>query len=92
MRTTLTLDNDLAMHVKLLAHAERRSVKDLINDAIRRGIGMGGKPLTAPKRFRVQPKAAGFAPGVDPLKLNQLVDELESERFTATPSRGSRRP
>jgi hypothetical protein len=29
----------------------------------------------------VVPKACGFRPGVDPTKLNQLYDDLETEDF-----------
>jgi hypothetical protein len=29
----------------------------------------------------VQPHAGGFRPGIDPGKLNQLVDELEVDDF-----------
>jgi hypothetical protein len=31
----------------------------------------------------VQPHAGGFRPGIDPDKLNQLVDELEVGDFVA---------
>ena len=34
------------------------------------------------KRFRVEPFNSAFRPGVDPLRLNQLVDELEADRGT----------
>ena len=33
-------------------------------------------------QFRVVPISSGFVPGVDPLKLNQLNDQLEVEEFT----------
>jgi hypothetical protein len=28
----------------------------------------------------VQPTAGGFLPGIDPTKLNQLIDEIDVER------------
>jgi len=31
--------------------------------------------------FVVRAKSCGFLPGIDPLKLNQLTDELESDAF-----------
>jgi hypothetical protein len=35
----------------------------------------------AQPRFEVQPCAGGFCAGIDPGKLNQLVDQLEVERY-----------
>lgn len=31
--------------------------------------------------FVVKAKSCGFLPGIDPLKLNQLTDELEADDF-----------
>lgn len=38
MRTTLTLDDDLAVMLKREAEAGRRPFRDVVNDAIRRGL------------------------------------------------------
>ncbi len=38
MRTTLTLDDDLAVMLKREAEATRRPFRDVVNDAIRRGM------------------------------------------------------
>ena len=38
MRTTLTLDDDLAMMLKREAESSRRPFRDVVNDAIRRGM------------------------------------------------------
>lgn len=32
--------------------------------------------------FVVQPQSCGLLPGIDPLRLNQLLDQLEVEQFT----------
>jgi hypothetical protein len=55
-----------------------KSLKATVNEALRLGLGLGGKPPKAP-RFHVQPHAFGFRPGIDLDRLNQLVDELEAE-------------
>ena len=47
-----------------------------MNDALRAGFGVWGKPLRS-SRFKVQPHAFAFKPGIDVDRLNQLVDELE---------------
>jgi hypothetical protein len=55
----------------------------VINDALRRGLGMA--PLLADRpAFQVEPHRFGFRPGLDLDKLNQLVDELEVEGPRAT--------
>lgn len=79
MRTTLTLDDELARQLKKLAISTGRSFKEIVNATIRKGLSLGEEPIGDRPPFRVQPKACGFRPGVDPLKLNQLYDDLEIE-------------
>lgn len=81
MRTTLTLDDDLAHQLRETARQKRTSFKEVVNSTLRRGLQAGEKPLQERPRFRVEPKACGFRAGVDPQKLNQLVDVLEMEDF-----------
>jgi len=47
MRTTLTLDDDLAMMLKREAESSRRPFRDVVNDAIRRGMveSVGSRPV-----------------------------------------------
>ena len=53
-----------------------------MNEAIQRGLSRGNEPSTEEiKPFVVKPHACGLMPGIDPLKINQLVDELELEAF-----------
>ncbi|MCE2424633.1 MAG: hypothetical protein J4F45_05955 [Pseudomonadales bacterium] len=52
---------------------------------------MGEKPIAGRPPFKVASARRGFLPGVDPLKLNQLVDELEAEEFVRG-THGNRRP
>ena len=47
MRTTLTLDDDVAAALERLRKTRRQKLRDLVNDALRRGL----KQMTArPKR------------------------------------------
>ena len=41
----------------------------------------GEKPVPDREPFTVDSVRCGFLPGIDPLKLNQLVDELEVDEF-----------
>ena len=77
MRTTLTLDDDLAHKLKALARFQSRPFKEVVNATLRRGLtGQGKEAAAAP--YRVETFRSGLRPGVDPLRLNQLVDELEA--------------
>ena len=44
MRTTLTLDDDLAMMLKRESEQTRRPFRDVVNDAIRRGLVESASP------------------------------------------------
>ena len=80
MRTTLTIDPDVE---RLLQHEIRRtdkSLKAVVNDALRLGLGMQGKPPRG-SRYKVNPHPFAFKPGVDVDRLNQLVDELEADEL-----------
>ena len=83
MRTTLTIDDDLAGLLKRRARELGVSFKDAVNRTIRAGLGevaethRGPAPKTIPHSF-------GFRPGVDLDKLGQLADELEAEAFASS--------
>jgi hypothetical protein len=87
MRTTITLEPDVAAKLKELAHRRRSSFKETVNDVLRKGLT--SQAIVEPaERFVVEPHSGGFRPGMDPDKLNQLLDELEVEAFVAeAPSR-----
>ena len=89
MRTTLTLDDDVAAAVKALARSRGRTFKAVVNEVMRNGLMTGEKPALEREPFRVPSVPRGFLPGIDPLKLNQLVDELETEGFLERPHRDS---
>ena len=76
MRTTLTLDPDVARMVAEEAHRIRKPVKEVVNDALRRGLTSwgGGRRL---KPYRVRPHAARLLQGIDRAGLNALSDERQ---------------
>jgi hypothetical protein len=77
MRTTLTLDPDVARMVDEEVHRVRKPLKQVVNDALRRGLTSGAK---APRsRYRVRPHVARLLPGLDRGRLNALADQLEDE-------------
>ena len=81
MRTTLTLDEDVAKQLQERARRSGESFKEVVNTTLRKGLRSGEKPASRLPRFEVTPRACGFRAGVDVLRLNQLNDELETEDF-----------
>ena len=79
MRTTLTLDDDVADALRERARHLDQPFKQVVNDVLRCGLRPDAVTPTEP--YRVRTHSTGFAPGIDPLRLNQLVDELEVEAF-----------
>jgi hypothetical protein len=80
MRTTLTLDDDLAKKLHEVARRKGESFKEVVNSTLRRGL-LGEKKLSRLPKFKVLPRACGFSSGVNVLHLNQLNDDLEMEDF-----------
>ncbi len=83
MRTTLTIDDDLAGLLKRRARELGVPFKVLLNRTIRAGLGGEAKPQI-PNPPKTVPHSFGFKPGIDLDKLNQLVDELESEAYATS--------
>lgn len=59
MRTTLTIDDDVAAVLERLRRAEDKSLKLLINEALRRGLKELGSPSRPRKPFRTQAVSLG---------------------------------
>jgi hypothetical protein len=82
MRTTLTLDEDVAAKLKDFVRRKQVSFKEAVNSLLRRGLSATQPRKDARKPFRVDVFNSPFRPGVDPLRLNQLSDDLEVEAAT----------
>ncbi len=76
MRTTVTLDDDLERSLRDRARERDVPFKQVLNDAIRVGLGSAGRPA---RRYRMKPRALGSRPGVDLTKALTLAAELEDE-------------
>jgi hypothetical protein len=81
MRTTLTIDDDLAGVLQKRASQGGQSFKSVVNDLLRAGLAASGEALTPRPRIQVKSRPLGMRPGYNPDKLNQLADELEVEDF-----------
>jgi hypothetical protein len=80
MRTTLTIDDDLAGLLKRRARERGLSFKEMVNRTLCAGLGKATKVRRRPAP-RTIPHAFGFRPGIDLDRLNQLADELEAEAY-----------
>ncbi|GMU43832.1 MAG: ribbon-helix-helix protein, CopG family [Xanthomonadales bacterium] len=75
MRTTLTLDDDLAARLEELSQRRGVSFKQVVNDTIRKGLApSGGRTLDLPSY-----SCGGPLPGIDLDKALQLDAKLENE-------------
>ena len=77
MRTTLTLDDDVAAKLKAAARREDRPFKEVVNDALRRGLA-SRKSASPASAFKVQARDLGaLRPGVSLDNIADLVEQAE---------------
>ena len=81
MRTTLTIDDGIAAHLRDIVHRSGKSFKAVVNDALRAGIA-NNRIATRRKPYRLEPVALGAVVGPCDLdKALQLADRLEDEEI-----------
>ena len=59
MRTTLTLDPDVAALLGRLREQRRASLKDVVNEGLRRGLKQMSETERSRKRYRIEPVDLG---------------------------------
>ncbi len=87
MRTTLTLEPDVARLLEAEVHRLRQPLKQVVNQALRRGLTASAGRNSEGKRYRVRPHSARLRPGLDPARLNALADELEDAALVGRATR-----
>ena len=78
MRTTLTIDDDLALAIEDLRKREGLSFEAALNQVIRLGVQAISAPPVAEK-YRTPTRALGPKPGIDAGRFNALADEIDAE-------------
>ena len=78
MRTTLTIDDDLAKGIDRLRQQRGVGLRQVINDLLRKGL-LAEAERPEPKVYVAPTFKTGLRPGIDPTRMNQLGDELEVE-------------
>jgi len=74
----LTLDPDVARLIEEEAHRQRKPIKHIVNEALRRGLSPRAD-VRPRRRYRVRPHRTTLRPGIDAGTFNRLADELEDE-------------
>lgn len=86
MRTTLTLEETNARRVKEFARRAGIPFKQAVNELIAKGLhSTVAESEVVP--FSVRARPMGLRAGIDPLKLNQLADDLEVDSFLENAAR-----
>ena len=81
MRTTLTIDDNIARQLKEIVHRSGRSFKAVVNDALRAGIEKNRIAEVA-RPYRLEPVSMGEVVGPYNLdKALQMADQLEDEEI-----------
>lgn len=80
MRTTLTLDDDVAARLQAEARRTGRPFKTVLNERLRMALAQG-VAVQKRKPFRVQPRAMGGpAAGLSYDNVGALLEEIEDAR------------
>jgi len=81
MRTTLTIDDDVAAELERLRRARDATLKELINDVLRRGLRDMAAPPTKRKPFRTRTFDAG-PPLIDNLdNVAEVLAVIEGDAY-----------
>jgi hypothetical protein len=77
MRTTLTLDDDVAAKLKAEARRAGRRFRDVVNDTLRRGLASASG--RAPRQpFKVEARDLGSVrPGLSLDNVGDLIEQVE---------------
>lgn len=76
MRTTLTLDDDVAALLKKEVKRSGMTFKAAVNHFLRRGISQAGQQPPR-KRYLVHPRPLGLPKGMSYDDVAQLLEDLE---------------
>lgn len=75
VRTTLTLDDDVAAGLRRTARVTGRPFRAVVNDALR--VGLDSRGARAVVRFQVAPSDLGLRAGIDLDSISELIEALE---------------
>jgi hypothetical protein len=80
MRTTLTLDDDVAVNIERLRRDRDASLRDIVNEALRLGVREMQSPAKTRKPFRTKTFGMG-APRISIDNVAEALAYAEGENF-----------
>ncbi len=81
MRTTLTIDDDVAAALERLRRTEEKSLKELVNVALRRGLIDLETPAKPRKPFRTRAVSGGKLLIADITDISETLAIAEGEDY-----------
>lgn len=80
MRTTLTIEDQIAKALKQLSHRSGKPFKQVVNETLRAGLAAAGRPRAAPYKLKAV-SLGGVRPGVDLTKALHIAATMEDEEI-----------
>jgi hypothetical protein len=80
VRTTLTLDEDVAAKLKSVMRQTGRSFKDTVNEVLRSGLAWQNRAKKQ-KPFKIHAKNMGLRPGLNYDCVSRLLEEVEGPNY-----------
>ena len=81
MRTTLTLEKDVAVALERLRKARGASLKTLVNEALRQGLGQMASPPPARRALRTRSVSLGRCVVGNIDNVAEVLAAVEGESF-----------
>lgn len=79
MRTTLTIDDDVAAALERLRRSEDKSLKEVVNQTLRRGLNQINAPAKPRKPFRTRSVSLGRCLIGDIVSVSEAIALGEGE-------------
>jgi len=74
VRTTLTLDDDIAKRLKQRSYQEKKPWKTLVNEILRLGLEERKRPVS---HFAIKARDLGIKPGIDIDNVAELLEQID---------------
>ncbi len=89
MRTTVTLDNDVARMLDDRARRSRKTFKETLNAAVRLGLSRVSDTAVGGD-FVIETHEMGLRSGIDVAGFNSLLDEMDADAFLQSQTGGGK--
>jgi len=77
VRTTITLDDDVAAKLKAQMRKTGKPFKDVVNEALRNGLFTSAKNNVDAKPVKINTRPLGVRPGLNYDSFSELLEQAE---------------